>query len=320
MTDKNKYITAAKELLKRTGAQKLTFEVISNSMAPLIKKGDTAVCESVSDIKLYDIVAFSSPRSEIPTLHRVIKITENGFVTKGDANPHKDVALLLAQNVIGRLRRIVKPKTVIDLNSTKGKILSRASIIINRVKNINFSKLFLPEKFKEDKNLIFVTQHENTPFEVWHRAINLNNALIKSLKFENVLDLSFGFSEEALNLQRAKFNVKRETGIADLILCMRAINVVKGGEREKLYGLIAENCPAGGRVLISYDNHGAPDIFKKVKRIFSAAGFADIIFNGVYVKQALKPKKLIKDLAAYNFKCEKVLTEGAIVSALFIKL
>lgn len=49
--------------------------------------------KNVNDIKVYDVIAFKATDGRV-IVHRVIKITNNGFVTKGDNNKDSDVGVL----------------------------------------------------------------------------------------------------------------------------------------------------------------------------------------------------------------------------------
>ena len=64
----------------------------SGSMEPVISEGDLYVVIESSDVKQNDIIAFESQRFDEYVTHRVVDVTDEGYVTKGDANPSTDQA------------------------------------------------------------------------------------------------------------------------------------------------------------------------------------------------------------------------------------
>lgn len=78
--------------------------VTSGSMEPEIKEGDMVYIRKCKeeDIVVGDIIAFETGNDQL-VLHRVIELTAEGMVTKGDANDHDDFMPVKAQNVKGKL-------------------------------------------------------------------------------------------------------------------------------------------------------------------------------------------------------------------------
>ncbi|MFB6303929.1 MAG: signal peptidase I [Haloferacaceae archaeon] len=66
--------------------------VYSDSMEPAIDEGDGYLLVPAGDVERGDVVTFYSPRRGTYVTHRVVRETERGFVTKGDANPSTDQA------------------------------------------------------------------------------------------------------------------------------------------------------------------------------------------------------------------------------------
>lgn len=70
--------------------------VISGSMEPVYYRGDIIVIKGTdpATIQVGDIIVYKRPYQDIPIVHRVIAITEEGdhlyFTTKGDNNPFED--------------------------------------------------------------------------------------------------------------------------------------------------------------------------------------------------------------------------------------
>lgn len=79
--------------------------VTSGSMWPELKRGDLILIEGVSQDKLAvgDIVVWKN--SEGFTIHRVVKLNDTTFVTKGDANFNEDPAVRY-ENLVGRMYKI----------------------------------------------------------------------------------------------------------------------------------------------------------------------------------------------------------------------
>lgn len=82
--------------------------VTSGSMEPDIKEGDMAyICQCrAEDIVSGDVIAFETGNGQL-VLHRVVDKTEEGIITKGDANDHDDFTPVKIQNVKGKLMLIL---------------------------------------------------------------------------------------------------------------------------------------------------------------------------------------------------------------------
>lgn len=76
--------------------------VMSGSMEPSIKTGSLILINTTDkDINEGDIIAFHSGKAEVA--HRVVEITPEGYVTKGDANETRDFSTVSANMVIGKI-------------------------------------------------------------------------------------------------------------------------------------------------------------------------------------------------------------------------
>ena len=125
------------------------FVVESGSMQPTIQVGSLSFVNKnikYNDIKENDIIAFKSPNGAKVT-HRVIKITTEGFETKGDSNNKSDGISTTESNYIGknvfsipRLGILVK-----SIQTTKGRIVLVTIIIV-----ILLSGFFLSDDKKSD--------------------------------------------------------------------------------------------------------------------------------------------------------------------------
>lgn len=66
--------------------------VVSDSMSPTIATNDGYVLVDTGTVQEGDIITYYSEERETAVTHRVIAVTEAGFVTQGDANPSTDQA------------------------------------------------------------------------------------------------------------------------------------------------------------------------------------------------------------------------------------
>ncbi|MDE1549592.1 signal peptidase I [Jeotgalibaca caeni] len=78
--------------------------VISGSMEPAFSPGDYAIVkgEPFESIGVDEVITFLDDDTIVT--HRVKEITEEGLVTKGDANNNEDAVLVARENYIGTLK------------------------------------------------------------------------------------------------------------------------------------------------------------------------------------------------------------------------
>lgn len=110
------------------------FVVVSGSMEPTIHTGSLSFINKhvkYESIKENDIIAFTIGTGDKVT-HRVVKITEEGFETKGDANDVSDGVSTTRINFIGKnVFSIPKVGYAVKLIQTKkGKIILVTIIIV----------------------------------------------------------------------------------------------------------------------------------------------------------------------------------------------
>ena len=102
------------------------YVVLSGSMETAIETGSLCFVNKnvkYEDIKKNDVVAYRTDKGVLVT-HRVVRIDENGFVTKGDSNPSQD-GYLKKESYIGKNVFSI-PKVgyaVVKLQTTRGKII-----------------------------------------------------------------------------------------------------------------------------------------------------------------------------------------------------
>lgn len=64
--------------------------VFSNSMVPTYDKGDMIIVQGGTNISVGDIVVYDASGYKYPIIHRILNVTANGVVTKGDHNLSPD--------------------------------------------------------------------------------------------------------------------------------------------------------------------------------------------------------------------------------------
>lgn len=65
--------------------------------------GDLIVIKDFDTYKIGDVITFLNEGDTVPTTHRIIGVTEDGFITKGDANNVKDTVPVKRECVIGKV-------------------------------------------------------------------------------------------------------------------------------------------------------------------------------------------------------------------------
>jgi len=106
-----------KELLidALSNSRHVKFEVVSNSMAPILNPGDQVIVESKTDESFLsgDIVVFNQSTELI--VHRLLSFDDNDLAqTLGDNHLHIDPPVIRAE-IIGRVVKIIKRDRVVDL-------------------------------------------------------------------------------------------------------------------------------------------------------------------------------------------------------------
>jgi signal peptidase len=82
--------------------------VFTGSMAPVIPVGGLVVIKPVDSATLRpgDIICFKFSE-KISITHRIINITNEGFVTKGDANENPDQYTVKKEDVVGKVLLVI---------------------------------------------------------------------------------------------------------------------------------------------------------------------------------------------------------------------
>lgn len=77
-----------------------SFDVLTGSMEPIIHTGSIILSKPALSYHIGDIITFK--RNKITITHRVVNITNNKYITKGDANKTADVQTVSKANIIGK--------------------------------------------------------------------------------------------------------------------------------------------------------------------------------------------------------------------------
>lgn len=79
-----------------------SFVVLTGSMEPNIPVGSITYTQKTNNYKVGDIITFKNEGDQTVT-HRITKVTEKGFVTKGDANKSVDAAVVAKGKILGEV-------------------------------------------------------------------------------------------------------------------------------------------------------------------------------------------------------------------------
>jgi signal peptidase I len=147
-SDRNQ-ATIAIELLKEAASKdhKLKLEVTSQSMTPMLRKGDHIIVEQVlpDQLRRGNLVVIRRP-SDLVT-HRVIDIDPAGWIfTKGDNHPYRDPPVPLV-DILGRVTAIEQDQHIFDLSTPAWIFLNR---ILGFIAKWETTTLQIGRKLKSD--------------------------------------------------------------------------------------------------------------------------------------------------------------------------
>lgn len=80
-----------------------TLIVTTGSMSGTIEDGDMIIVKRADEYKVGDIITFIQAGDSVPTTHRIIRITDGRFYTKGDANNAEDTRPLDKSEIVGKV-------------------------------------------------------------------------------------------------------------------------------------------------------------------------------------------------------------------------
>lgn len=80
-----------------------TLIVTTGSMSGTIEEGDLIVVKKSDDYVIGDIITFLPFGDTVPTTHRIIRITDGKYFTRGDANNAEDSRFIEKDEIIGKV-------------------------------------------------------------------------------------------------------------------------------------------------------------------------------------------------------------------------
>ena len=83
------------------------YVIVTGSMEPALDRGDLVILERVdpSQLRVGDIITYMKGRT--PVTHRIVAVTGEGFITKGDANLFEDPYIVEPDQVVGRVWAVI---------------------------------------------------------------------------------------------------------------------------------------------------------------------------------------------------------------------
>lgn len=77
--------------------------VTTGSMSGTIEDGDMIIVKKADEFKIGDIITFLPPGDTVPTTHRIIRIKDGKYYTKGDANNAEDTHPIEKGDIVGKV-------------------------------------------------------------------------------------------------------------------------------------------------------------------------------------------------------------------------
>ena len=85
-----------------TGTPMPIVAVVSQSMEPVLHRGDLLVVVGEKEPQIGDIVIYQSEASKFTIVHRIIKKENGGYIIKGDNNAGPDPGVVSKEQIIGK--------------------------------------------------------------------------------------------------------------------------------------------------------------------------------------------------------------------------
>ena len=86
-----------------TGSMNGYSAMVKDGKPKQVSIGDMIVIKKTGDYTIGDVITFLPEGDKVPTTHRIIGYTENGYITKGDANNIKDTVPIEKERVLGEV-------------------------------------------------------------------------------------------------------------------------------------------------------------------------------------------------------------------------
>lgn len=115
---------------------------VGPSMYPILRSVDNIITEKYEkrdDIRVGDIIVYPHPDKTFDVVHRIIKIMDNGVITRGDNNSKIDPYVINFEDIKGKITAITRGKKSINIAG------GRAGYIIHRIMLIRKYGVFFIE-------------------------------------------------------------------------------------------------------------------------------------------------------------------------------
>ena len=127
--------------------------LLLGSMEPTLKINELIVVENSkenSNYEIGDIITFYDEELGADVTHRIIKITENGYYTKGDFNNVEDLNIVTKDRIVGRLvfNSYLLGYAILNYRY----VLLTLIMLFIIVFNVIFSKKDVKEGLKDEEN------------------------------------------------------------------------------------------------------------------------------------------------------------------------
>lgn len=86
-----------------TGSMNGTSVMVEGGDPVKVSIGDLIIIKNTNDYKIGDVVTYIKSGETVPTTHRIIGYTADGYITKGDANNASDTKEVLQDEIIGEV-------------------------------------------------------------------------------------------------------------------------------------------------------------------------------------------------------------------------
>ncbi len=86
-----------------TGTSMPIVSVVSDSMEPILHRGDLLFVTGAGDFQVNDIVIYQRSDVQYTIVHRIIEVQEDGYIIKGDNNPVPDSGIVKKEQIIGKV-------------------------------------------------------------------------------------------------------------------------------------------------------------------------------------------------------------------------
>lgn len=109
-------------------------------MLPTLKSGDAyflSIINNYKQLKIGDIIVYYDSVRDTNVVHRIVKIYENGVITRGDNNNKEDPNLIEFKNIKGIVKKIIRADKVINIRGGRiGFYKHKFLLLIKKVKTI----------------------------------------------------------------------------------------------------------------------------------------------------------------------------------------